>query len=367
VTISVAHTVSATVATRCVFGGSRWSRHFGHYTTYMAVKHQYTSHPLVCSRAAPNLNQPDNIEDVDVQVGKPDAVTPAWQEAIELLQSGQTITTTIRSVNKSGVLVSIGRLTGFVPYKLMNRTLLANKPQEGWSKTLVGQPITVKVTQVVVPERRLICSEKAALLDKASEHLSVGDLVTGIVTSLHSFGAFVEVHQPESCAGTEIILPLREVSWDWISNVAAKLNKGDEVVVRVIDVVPPPRPKVVVSLKRMQEDPLKETFDKVLPLDNKLEWGEVGDVPVAIPAGVDDILEELSNLPKVQEVTLGRRAEEKRTVSQDLELWISRDAVADGFNLVARTGKAVLEIHVVTDMSAEEMRSAVQDVLKRVS
>lgn len=341
------------------------------------MRHRHSlSQPLVCT-AAPDVSQPSRNEEEEEEVeaamegeqrmDKPDAVTPAWQEAIDLLQSGQTITTTIRSVNKSGVLVSIGKLTGFVPYKLMNRAVLADVPQDRWSKALVGQSITVKVTQVVVPERRLICSEKAAMLDRASLDLKVGDIVTGVVTSLHAFGAFVEILKPESCAGTEIILPLREVSWDWIANVASRLNKGDEVVVRVVDVVPPPRPKVVVSLKRMQEDPLKETLDKVLPLDNKLEWGEVGDVPVAIPAGVDDILEELAKLPKVQEVTLGRRAEEKRTVSQDLELWISREAVADGFNLVARTGKVLLEIHVVTDMSADEMRAAVQDVLKRVN
>jgi len=297
----------------------------------------------------------------------PEAVTPAWQHAIDLLQSGESFTTKIQAVNKSGVLVGVGKLTGFIPYKLMYRALLGAIDRRDWSRELVGRPMEVKVTQVVVPERRLICSQKAALLDKAAVQLPIGEVVSGMVTSLHSFGAFIELADPTDLEGTEVILPLREVSWDWISTVSVKLAKGDQVSVRVIDVRPPPRPKVVVSLKRMQEDPLKETLDKVLPLEGGIDWGSLGEVVADVPTGVEDVLTELSKEAGVLEVTLGRRAEEKRTVSQDLELWISREAVADGFNLVARAGRVLQEIRVATGMSAGEMRSAVQRVLKRVN
>ena len=58
--------------------------------------------------------------------------------------------------------------------------------------------------------------------------------------------------------------------------------------------------------------------------------------------------------------------EEKRAVSQDLELWISRAAVQEGYNLVVRTGRLVQEIHVTTQMPGQGMREAVQRVLRKL-
>lgn len=51
---------------------------------------------------------------------------------------------------------------------------------------------------------------------------------------------------------------------------------------------------------------------------------------------------------------------------QDLELWISKEVVEDGFNLVARAGRVVQEVHVVTCMTKDQMTDAVQRVLKRL-
>ena len=298
---------------------------------------------------------------------RPDAVTPAWQEAIDLLQSGEIFTSTITAVNKSGAIIRVGKLNGFIPYKLMNRAQLSSLDRSLWTQKLVGKDLTVKVTQVVVPERRLICSEKAAMLDKASLNLQPGDIIAGSVTSLHNFGAFIEVEEPAEYAGTDVILPLREISWDWISTVNSKLTKGQRVTALVRYVNLPPQAKVVVSMKRLEEDPLKETLDKVLPLEREGGFADMGAVPANIPTGVEDVLTELAKEDGVSDVTLGRRVEEQRTVSQDLELWISKESVADGFSLVARAGRIAQEIYVATDMSAGEMRAAVQRVLKRVN
>jgi hypothetical protein len=70
--------------------------------------------------------------------------------------------------------------------------------------------------------------------------------------------------------------------------------------------------------------------------------------------------------PGVTSLRVGRQVEEKRAVSQDLELWISREVVADGYTLVARSGRLVQEIHVTTDMAPDEIRGAVTRVLSRL-
>lgn len=53
-------------------------------------------------------------------------------------------------------------------------------------------------------------------------------------------------------------------------------------------------------------------------------------------------------------------------MSQDLELWISKEVVKDGYNLVVRTGRLVQEIHVTTDLPSEGMKESVQRVLRQL-
>lgn len=331
-------------------------------------------HSSTCSAAADGTGAaaapagpPPHAPDAEggVLQQRPQVVTPQWQAAIDLLQSGEVFTTKVLAVNKSGVKVAVGKLQGFVPYKLMDRARLQGTEKDTWTRDLVGQEMRVKVTQVVVPERRLICSEKAAMLDTVAMTAAPGEVLSGRVVSLHEFGAFVEVATPPY-TGAEVILPVREVSWDWIGSVNAKLARDDELRVVVIEVRPPPKSRVVVSLKRLQADPLQETLDRVLPLEGGNGYADVGSVPASVPAAVEDILDELSREPGVTGVTLGRRVEEQRTVSQDLELWMTREEVTDGFNLVARAGRVVQEIHVTTGMPAREMKAAVQRVLQRV-
>jgi hypothetical protein len=96
-------------------------------------------------------------------------------------------------------------------------------------------------------------------------------------------------------------------------------------------------------------------------------YDEMEYVPTDMPSGLEDILGGLLAEPGVEAVNVGRRVEEKRTVSQDLELWLTKDTIVDGYNLVARAGKMVQEIHVVSSMDRREMKDAVQRVLRKVT
>lgn len=55
------------------------------------------------------------------------------------------------------------------------------------------------------------------------------------------------------------------------------------------------------------------------------------------------------------------------TPAQDLELWITKEEVEYGFNLAVRAGRVVQEVRVATGMSADEMRAAVQRVLRSIN
>ena len=52
---------------------------------------------------------------------------------------------------------------------------------------------------------------------------------------------------------------------------------------------------------------------------------------------------------------------------QDLELWITKEIVDDGYNLAVRAGRMVQEVHVATAMTPEQMRATVQRVLRSIN
>ncbi len=60
------------------------------------------------------------------------------------------------------------------------------------------------------------------------------------------------------------------------------------------------------------------------------------------------------------------QVEEKRAVSQDLELWIGRAGAEGGYSLLARAGRLVQEIQVTTALGSEDMKAAIQRVLRRL-
>lgn len=53
--------------------------------------------------------------------------------------------------------------------------------------------------------------------------------------------------------------------------------------------------------------------------------------------------------------------------SQDLELWIAKERLEDGYNLITRAGRTVQELKVTTDVPLDAMKSAVQTVLRRLA
>lgn len=71
--------------------------------------------------------------------------------------------------------------------------------------------------------------------------------------------------------------------------------------------------RVQAFLVLLQDDPLTETLDQLLPANLR---DSVVQVPVNIPQGVKDICAELQKEEGIQSVFLGRQVEERRVVSQ---------------------------------------------------
>lgn len=146
----------------------------------------------------------------------------------------------------------------------------------------------------------------------------------------------------------------------------ARYASGEEVDVKVLDIVPGDRgvggrpARVTFSLKQLQADPLLETLDTIMPVampEPSVDEDELLDTPLP---GLLDICANLLTEDGIDAVIPGRQAVEQRVVSQDLELWLTNVVVEDGYNLLARAGRQVQEIHVVTGLDRDAIKQAIK-------
>ena len=245
-------------------------------------------------------------------------------------------------------------------------------------KQQIGNLIEVKFVEVT--PKRVVCSEKSLIQENAEKKLPVGTQQRVVVTNLSDFGAFVEVIDEEnndddnlSPVGLEGLIHISELSWNKVEHPRDVCRVGDELEVKVLEVANSGQ-RVNFSAKQMLDDPLMETLDTIMPVtmpelsfdDSESAFtngdfdGEEGTKMEASLPGLPRICAELLSEDGVEAVIPGRTAVERRVVSQDLELWLTNVQVEDGYNLLARSGRQVQEIHVVTNLNREAIKRAIK-------
>ena len=81
---------------------------------------------------------------------------------------------------------------------------------------------------VVVSRRALLEEQDRALRAATLERLTEGETVSGTITKVLDFGAFVDL------GGIEGLIPAREVAWERVEDLNAVLKAGDGVTAKVL-------------------------------------------------------------------------------------------------------------------------------------
>lgn len=188
-----------------------------------------------------------------------------WTRAEEYEKSGEVFEARVSGQNRGGLLVPFGRLRGFVPASHlvgMNNDSADRPVALGhW----VGKTLPFKVIEVNRRRNRLILSYRAArrqwrsqqkksLLDELKE----GDVRKGVVSSLASFGAFVDL------GGADGLIHVSELGWYRVEHPREVLQVGQEIEVYVLR-VDRESGRIGLSLKRLQPDPWSQVDDKYFP------------------------------------------------------------------------------------------------------
>ncbi|EXB87082.1 30S ribosomal protein S1 [Morus notabilis] len=225
------------------------------------------------------------------------------------------------------------------------------------------------VIQADEEKRKLIFSEKEAEWSKFSEQVKVGDIFEGKVGSVEDYGAFVHLQFSDDLYHLTGLVHVSEVSWDLVQDVRDILTEGNDIRVKVLT-VDREKSRITLSIKQLEEDPLLETLDKVIPQEDSDSSDSLsisnGSNIEPLP-GLETIFEELLREDGIDDVRITRQGFEKRVVSQDLQLWLSNaPTLNQKFTLLARAGRQVQEIQLTTSLDQEGIKKALQRVLERV-
>jgi len=170
------------------------------------------------------------------------------QQLMGTLQVGQELDGTVQRITPFGAFVDIGGIDGLVHVSELSWQHVAH-PKDVVSE---GQAVRVKVLKVEPAAGKISLSVKAAQpgpWDSAEGKFTVGDIVTGTVRRIVTFGAFVEI-----APGVEGLVHISQIAHRHIATPYEVLKEGQEVQAKVLDFNAAEK-RVSLSIKETEEAP----------------------------------------------------------------------------------------------------------------
>ena len=180
----------------------------------------------------------------------------SWDDVEAAREAGTVVEGVITEENKGGVVASVKGVRVFIP---ASQTGL---PRDASMSALLKQKVRMKITEVNRARRRVVGSiravEQAERAEKAAKvwaEIENGKHYNGVVKSLTSYGAFVDI------GGVDGMVHISELSWSRIKHPSEVVSVGDPVDVYVIS-FDPEKKKISLGMKDRSQDPWTVFTDK---------------------------------------------------------------------------------------------------------
>ena len=172
-----------------------------------------------------------------------------WDDMAAWVEDKTTVEGVITEENKGGLVANVKGIRVFIP---ASQSGIA---KGGDMAGMVGKTVQMKITEVNRARRRVIGSIRAvssearkAAQEKIWSEIEVGKKYHGVVKSLTSYGAFVDI------GGGEGMVHVSELSWNRIKTPADVVKVGDEIDVYVIS-FDPEKHKISLGYKTAEMNP----------------------------------------------------------------------------------------------------------------
>lgn len=188
----------------------------------------------------------------------------AWDKLQELKESKEVLDVVVKGVVNGGVVAYVEGVRGFIPASKLSLQYVED------TNEYLNRPIQVQVFDVDKEEKRLILSAREILREKAEEerknkvsNLEIGLITEGIVESLQTYGAFVNLGN-----GLSGLVHISQICEKRIKKPSEVLSVGDKVKVKVTGIKDG---KISLSIKEASDMMAKEIEEEVVELPDSGE------------------------------------------------------------------------------------------------
>lgn len=270
----------------------------------------------------------------------------AWDKLVGREEEVVTVKGT-RAV-KGGLSVEFEGVRGFIPASMLDTRFVRN------AERFVGQEFDTKIKEVNAKENRFILSRRevveaatAAARAEVFGKLAVGDVVTGKVARITSFGAFIDL------GGVDGLVHLTELSHERNVSPKSVVTVGEEIEVKILD-LNEEEGRVSLSLKATVPGP----WDGV---EQKLAKGDVveGTVKRLTDFGAFvEVLPGIDGLVHVSQISHKRIENPKEALKVGQEVQVKVLEVNADAERVSLSIKALEERPAQEEGQKEEKRAA---------
>ena len=270
----------------------------------------------------------------------------AWDKLVGREEEVVTVKGT-RAV-KGGLSVEFEGVRGFIPASMLDTRFVRN------TERFVGQEFDAKIKEVDAKENRFILSRRevveaatAAARAEVFGKLAVGDVVTGKVARITSFGAFIDL------GGVDGLVHLTELSHERNVSPKSVVTVGEEIEVKILD-LNEEEGRVSLSLKATTPGP----WDGV---EQKLAKGDVveGTVKRLTDFGAFvEVLPGIDGLVHVSQISHKRIENPKEALNVGQEVTVKVLDVNADAERVSLSIKALEERPAQEEGQKEEKRAA---------
>jgi len=171
-----------------------------------------------------------------------------WSALEEAFAEKTAVVGTVTAVVKGGLTVDVG-VRAFMP---ASRSGVRDAAE---MEKLVGQEITCRITKLDVADEDVVVDRRAILEEQAREteaarfgEVTEGDIVSGTVRSLASYGAFVDL------GGIDGLLHVSDIAWSRVNAPEEALSVGQQLQVKVLK-VDAESTRISLGLKQLEPEP----------------------------------------------------------------------------------------------------------------
>jgi len=180
----------------------------------------------------------------------------AWQD----LEVGARVEARVSGVNTGGLELRIGPIAAFMPASHVALERVEDLSGE-LGKKLVCEVLEVdrERQRVLLSRRAVLSAERDAARAESLGSLGVGQVITGKVTRVEPFGAFVALSP-----GVEGLLHVSNISHQRVENAGDLLQPGQELQVKILSIAEGGR-RIGLGRKQLETDPWQETAARLSP------------------------------------------------------------------------------------------------------